>query len=138
MSTLFVSYIDLSVGLRNPFNNLTHQIVVRNLRERFLGWKGFFDKYEEYSLGFIVATQKGTGKLSVKGPSISRKMKVVDFSIFLPDHVAELLPTSTDNVLSYLDAVFAGISSALDQYGIKESEIEVIREKSKREIQVKK
>jgi hypothetical protein len=136
VSTLYVSYINLSVGLGNPFNDFTHQIVLRNLRERFAEWKGFFDKYEDYSLGFIIATEKGTAKLTVKGSSVSRRMKAVDFSIFLPDQIAELKPTTTENVFRYLDAVFKGISSALDNYGVDDSEIESIRDKCKREIQI--
>ncbi|HEX8738059.1 MAG TPA: hypothetical protein VF721_22185 [Pyrinomonadaceae bacterium] len=134
MCILYVSYLDLSVNLGNPFISLTHKPIVNRLRSRFLNWKGFFRKYENYNLGFIVATKRGIRELEVKGPSVSRKMKLVDFSIFLPEKVEALNPNKAEDINSYLDLVFLGISMALAKYQISKVEIEKINEECKREL----
>jgi hypothetical protein len=91
-------------------------------------------KHEGYSLGFIVTTKRGIGELKVKGPSISRKMKLVDFSIFLPEKSEALNPKKAEDINSYLDLVFLGISIALAKYQISKAEIEKINDECKHEL----
>jgi hypothetical protein len=82
MKTLYLSYIDLSPGLTNPFSKDSHPILLEVLRKNFENWNGFNSKCPEFSLGLIIVTKRGINELEVKGPSISKKHKVVDFSIF--------------------------------------------------------
>jgi hypothetical protein len=136
MSNLTVAYINLSVGLCNPFGKMTHKALIGGLRDHFLDWKGFFAKYDDYSLGFIICTNRDIKVLEVKGPSISRKMKVVDFSIFLPEEVEKLNPSNAEDIGRYLDWVFLAIATALIKYEVSGEEIKKIKDEVKRELNV--
>jgi hypothetical protein len=126
MSRFYICYTILSVGLSNEFHIPTHHVLEDALSKYFPTWQKFFAKYEGYSLGFFVSKKRGTEGLKVLGPSISRKMKVVDFSIFLPDEVKDMN--------EYVDLVFSGISSALAKYDVSKEELERIRDECKNEL----
>ena len=128
MRNLFVTYVDITPNFGNPFSNFTHKVLVEKLRKHFARWDGFFEKYKDYSLGFIICTKYGTENLEIKGPSISRKLKIVDFSVFLPDEIK--------NESHYLDFVFSGIELALTEYKVLASEILDIKNECKRELNI--
>ena len=111
---LYLSYIDLTPGLENLFSNTSHQALISFLRANFNNWTGFFQKYPDHSLGLIIVTKKGVNELSIKGPSISSKSKLVDYSIFLPEDIR--------NMNDYLDNVFMGLKTILKNYKVDESE----------------
>ena len=60
------------------------------------------------------------------GPSISKKMKITDFSIFLPDEVKD--------VKEYLDFVFEGIAIAMAKYDVSKDEFNQIKDECKHEL----
>ena len=124
MPTLFLSYLDLSPGLRNHFDDLTHDALLSILRNNFVDWSDHFDKFKDYDLGFIIVTKKHTSSLEIKGPSISHKKKIFDYTIFLPDEI-----NSLDH---YIDLVFEGIFSALSKFKISEKEILRVKEEVKK------
>lgn len=128
MANLFISYINLSPELRNPFSSTTHGVLVDKFNERFATWEGFFRAYEGYDLAFIIVTDEGVGKLEVKGPTVFRKTKTVDFSIFLPENIDTLVPENPQDFRIYLDWVFSGISSAIVRYGVSQEDIEIIKD----------
>ncbi|TAE39875.1 MAG: hypothetical protein EAZ50_09375 [Runella slithyformis] len=124
---LYLSYTDLSPSIENIYIDETHQKIIAVLRRQFLDWSQFFDKYgSEFSLGFFVSTKKGTEQLTIFGPSVSRKMKVVDFSIFLPDEIKDLN--------HYLDLVFEGIGVVLARFKVDENEILKMKNECKKEL----
>jgi hypothetical protein len=125
---VYLSYLTLTPGYTNLFSSGTHKTILEKLRTYFPNWLGFIDKHQGYSLGFIIVTKKGIEQLEVKGPSISKKMKVVDFSIFLPDKI--------ENLKHYLDLVFQGISISLSKYKIAEIEILKMRTECAKEFGV--
>jgi len=126
ITRLYLSYLDLSPELSNTFTDSTHQIITNNLRLSFPDWVGFFYKYPDYSLGFIIVTKNGIEQLHIKGPSVSRKMKIVDFSIFLPNKI--------DTISEYIDCLFEGITLSLAKYKIDEAALCSIKEKCKKEL----
>ena len=107
---VLIAYIDLTPGLRNNFATPSHHPIVKILRTYENEWTGFHEKHPDFSLGFTVATKGGVKELEVKGPTIFRKLKSVDYSIFLPDDI--------QNMNDYLDNVFKGISHVLEKYNV--------------------
>ena len=129
LQTFYLSYLDLSPALSNSFSSVSHQIIAQNIRSIFFTWDFFLTKYPEYSIGFIVVTKIGTTEWAVKGPSISKKMKIIDYSIFLPD-------TEYDLNL-YVDFIFEGIFIALRKYKIDNESLILIKDKCKMELGIK-
>lgn len=111
---LYLSYINLTPGLENEFSTPSHHAIVNVLREHFNDWNGFFDKYPDYHIGLIVATKEGVGNVDIKGPTISKKIKRVDYSIFIPEN--------TKNMKMYLDNFFNGLNIILENYNTKATE----------------
>ena len=123
---VYVTYVGLTPGLENIYHDFTHDAIVNCLREHFDSWQGFFSKYDNYSLGFYVVTKKGIAVLETKGPSISKKMQIADFSIFLPEII--------DNQDHYIDLVFQGISIILLKYNVSIDEVMSIKLECKKEL----
>jgi hypothetical protein len=128
MNTIHFYYFDLSPDLRNDFIDFTHRVLEGTFRKYFVDWHGFSDKYVGKDMGFAVATKRGIKNLEVKGPTVSRGSKIVDFSIFLPENIETLCPQNPDDIQIYLDLVFSGIKTALARYGISDEEIERLRD----------
>ena len=128
MSTLYLSYIELSPELENRLTEVTHYVILDRLRKHFPRWQPFHSRFKTYDLGFILVTDNGIKELHVKGPTISPTLKIVDFSIFLPESVDSLQPGQSESVRLYLDLVFSGISRSVTRYGILPSEIETIKD----------
>ncbi len=127
LQTLYISYVNLSPGLKNPYDLLSDQELIKPLRENFFKWQTFFDKYgSDYSLGFFITTMAGTNQLEIKKPSISKKMKIVEYSIFLPDEIKDLN--------NYIDLVFEGIGIVLEKFTISENEVTSMKIQCKTEL----
>lgn len=121
---LYLSYIDLTPGLENRFCDSTHKAVIEVLRKYFVTWEGFFNKYPEHSLAYVVTTKKDIKELEVKGPTIFKKKRTVDYAIFLPN-VAYTLE-------EYIDFVFRGIAISLKEFGVEENAIALMRGECKK------
>jgi hypothetical protein len=128
MPSLFLSYIDLTPDLENPFTNVAHKSIIDVLRSHFVMWSGFLNKYPDYDIGFIVATKREITALEIKGPSISKKMKVVDFTIYLPNR--------SYNLSEYIDLVFDGVATSLQKYDIERKDIEIMKVKCKSDLAI--
>jgi hypothetical protein len=112
---LYISYIDLSPGIDNPLIDGTHHVLVRRLRESFEGWTNFRHRYPDYDLGFIVSTRLGSSVVEVKGPTVSKRSKVVDFAIHLPAEIDRFSPDDPKDVCIYLSWILDGVGEALQQ-----------------------
>lgn len=129
LQTLYLSYIDLTPGLENNYADLTHKELINILRNHFFSWRSFFLSYDkDYSIGFFISTKKGTSNVNVYGPSKSKKKKIVDYSIFLPDEIIDLN--------HYINLVFEGIGTVLAKYEVSENEVVGMRDECKRELGV--
>lgn len=120
---LYITYFNLTDKPKNPYFYSTFNILTDILRNYFSTWEGFFAKRGEFSLGFYIVTKAGTEILTIKGPTIARKMQVVDYSIFLPDEIKDLE--------HYIDLVFEGITIILTKYKVSIEELQLIKEKCK-------
>jgi hypothetical protein len=125
--TVYLSYIALTPNFENNCFGQSHSEILKPLRDNFRYWNGFFNKYDlEYSIGFIVASKKGTNRLEIKGPTLWKRKKYVDFSIFLPDEIKDL-----DH---YIDLVFEGIGLVLAKYEVPDSVIQEMNSECKKEL----
>lgn len=126
---LYLLYGNLTPQIKNRFDEVSHLILIKVLRNHFQDWIDFETKYSpEFSLGLFITTQFGTQELVVKGPKISKKMKIVNYSIFLPDEIKDLN--------HYIDLVFEGIGIVLSRYNVPESEIAKMKNECKSELRV--
>lgn len=129
MQTVYMSYFNLTPNFENKYFHNNHSEIIKILREQFPFWKGIFDKYgDDFSIGFMVTRKKGTEILTIKGPSVSKKMKIVDFSLFLPDEIKDLN--------HYIDLVFEGVGIVLQKYGVQNSAIEEMKNECKKELEL--
>lgn len=135
MGDFYISYLGLAPDLGNPFFTLTNETMIEKFRKCWRNWRGFTRRYGDgYSLGFILVTDRGIRELLVTGPDRDRKLKIVDFSIFLPETIEELKIERWQDVVAYLDLVFAGLAVALSKFEVSETELDKIKQECKREI----
>jgi len=111
---VLIAYIELTPGLENKFSTPAHHPLVKVLRTHENEWISFYQKHPDFSLGFTVVTKGGIKELEVKGPTVFRKLKNVDYSIFLPEDI--------QNMSDYLDNVFKGINQVLEKYNVIKTE----------------
>jgi hypothetical protein len=129
LQTAYLSYINLTPNFENKFFHSNHKEIINILRKYFNTWEGFFIKYSpDFSIGFMVLRKEGTDKLIIKGPSISKKMKIVDFSIFLPDEIIDLS--------HYIDLIFEGFNLILCKYKVSETEVNKMKNECKKELSI--
>ena len=126
IQTFYLMYIDLSPSIRNKFMDKSHDSILMNLRSVFFSLDSFFEKYPNYSIGYTIVTKINEKLLSVKGPTISKKMEIIDFSIILPDMEYD--------ISQYVDFIFEGILSSLKKYKIDEDLFLSIQNKCKQEL----
>lgn len=125
--TVYLAYTSLTPGLKNLYATETHKNIIDTLRKKFFTWNNFFSKHgEDYSMGFYISKKAGTTNLTYFGPSISKKMKIVDYTMFIPDEIKSLD--------EYLDIVFEGFGYFLARYDISIIEIEEMKNECKKEL----
>lgn len=123
---LYITYLDLSPGLRNEFSILTHKIMIEPLRTVFEKCESFARDHPDYSIIFTISTKTEVSSLEVKGPSINKRSKNVSYVIFLPDRVVE--------VGEYIDLVFEGFRIVLAKYKVEKDQLFLIRDNCKKEL----
>jgi uncharacterized protein YfkK (UPF0435 family) len=127
--TAYMSYFNLTPNFENKFFHSNHQEIIEVLRKYFPNWTKIFEKHGEgFSIGFMVTRKRGTENLTIKGPSVSKKLQIVDYSIFLPDEIKDLN--------HYIDLIFEGVGIVLAKYDISKSEISKMKEECKIDISI--
>ncbi len=116
LQTAYLTHFNLTPNFENEFFGKEFKSIIKILRNNFINWQGIFDKYgSDFSIGFMITRKKGTEQLTVLGPTVSKKMKIVDYSIFLPDEIKDLN--------HYIDLVFEGIGIVLAKFNVSEDEV---------------
>jgi hypothetical protein len=109
MKKIQLSYFDLSPELHNPFDDISHSIILDSLNVHFTSEHELFKKIGGFNLALMVCTKLGTEELAVKGPGRSKKYQVVEYTIFLPDKIRDLR--------QYVEFVIQGAAQAISKYG---------------------
>jgi len=68
---------------------------------------------KEYALGIILSAKSNLSTLLIKGPSISRKYKVVDYVLYIP---FELMSDERSFIANYVRIVCEGIDDIIARY----------------------
>lgn len=122
----------IQIGLTPGFLDKHYDSLYESLKKVLINnsslWLNNANKHKDFKLTFYLVTKKGNENLRIKGPSISYKMKLVDFSIFLPDEIKDFN--------NYVDLVFEGIGQVLTKYNVSESEIEDMKVECKKELKL--
>lgn len=120
MSILSIVHVDLSPELKNEFRKSVGLELSEILKRNFLSWKGFFDKFPNYSLCFYIVTKKEVEEIEIKGPGIFKKDKEIEYSLFMPN--------ISYNILTYIDTIFEGLSRILENYGIEANDVKKMKQ----------
>lgn len=123
---VYLSYIYLEPDNSNPFQSVVHNALWSTLTRHFLNWKGFKERYSESDLGLIVAMKDAVEHLTVKGPTIIRGSRAVDFTIFLPNRISEGDPSRKSDVEDYVRLIVEGVGEALGDCDLSKLEFEEI------------
>lgn len=129
MQNILFAYFDLSPKIKNKYDIITHKIFRKYLETIYLNWKSVFEEFNDYSIGFDITTDENVKEIITKGPKVSKKTKVIRFTI--------LLPSVKYSLEQYIDYIFEGIMVSLKKYKINEEELIDIKNKCKNELGVK-
>ncbi|MCS6847509.1 MAG: hypothetical protein RMN52_07335, partial [Anaerolineae bacterium] len=114
----------LTPGLHHPERQPElHPVLYGVLNAHARNWGHFFRRRKdphEWSLSFSIVLKAGQRVLEVRGPSISRAYRDVDYGIWLPEDVAS-------DFGRYVEAILAGIGQVLLKYKVSPEEIEQIK-----------
>jgi YD repeat-containing protein len=100
-----------------------HSVLHDVLNTHARSWGPFFKKRtdpQEWSLGLLPTLKAGQRELEVRGPSVSRAYKMVDYAIWLPEDVAS-------DFDRYVNVILAGIEQVLLRYQVSPEEIAQIK-----------
>lgn len=67
----------------------------------------------DFTLGIILSAKTGTSQVEIKGPSISKKYKVVDYVLYIPFAIAEEAETFYSQYVSF---VCTGVATVLEKF----------------------
>jgi hypothetical protein len=123
---IYLSYINLTPGIKNNFSTQTHKTIFECFKNHNEIFEKFSKFHPEYSLGFTIVTKKDVSDLEIKGPTIMKKTKDIDYSIFLPDR--------NFNLDEYINLLFEGLGIALKKYDINDNQLLILRDECKREL----
>ncbi|TGE20926.1 hypothetical protein [Hymenobacter metallicola] len=115
MISIKVSAIYPEAGVNFPISYL----FMRLLREQLAHLEPqqhvvFQAKYGlDFTLGIILSAKSNTSQLEIKGPSSSKKYKVVDYVLYIPFVIAEEAETFYSQYVSF---VCTGVSTVLEKF----------------------
>ena len=113
---IYFGQIYIQVGINFPFNYLFQIFLGEKITELVKPSLKFIKRFaEDYSLMFRVSAKKELAENEIKGPSVYKKNKDVEFSIFLPYSVIMKHEEPNREALNYL---FKGIYEVLEKYEI--------------------
>lgn len=113
---------DVNFGFSYLFQRSIHSFLSENIKNS----ERFCEKYKDYTLMFRMSAKKDITENEIKGPTIFRKDKDMEYSIFLP--FDEIMKNENYNYFA-LKYLFEGIYSILDKYGFDFSIIKKEEEK---------
>ncbi len=123
MPRISLVYLNLSTAIIDTFSSVSHKVFDHVLNDHFQNWTGFLSKYPAFDLGITISTNADNEPLQVKGPTIFKRLKVIDYSIFIP--------ADTKDLQQYVELICDGIYMATEKYGVTGDEIKKIEKECK-------
>ena len=113
---IFVGQIYVEPGASFPFSIFFQQYLSRVLTSSVSASQCFQEKYgKDWSLTFRMSAKQRLGENQIVGPTVYRKGKSVEYSIFLPHSV---ITSQVDPHKSAMVYLFSGIKSVLESLEI--------------------
>ena len=125
---IYVSQIYIEVGANYPFTHHFQKFLSRSLSDRIVMSRAFATRYgDDFDLIFNMSAKSELEDTEIKGPTVFKRDKYVEYSIFLPyrEHnhdpkmlkgVVVALLAGIARVLEDLDFDAASISDAADEW----------------------
>lgn len=88
------------------------KLIVLKINESIFNSISFDSPYHDYVLNAVIATDSKTEVISVKGPDIFKKRKMIDYAIWIP---YKKTIEGEDYLKTYIDFVFIGIEEILNR-----------------------
>jgi len=113
---IYFGQIYIQVGISFPFNHLFQKFLGTEITKLVEFSPKFIKRYaEDYSLMFRISAKKELAVNEIKGPTVYKKDKDVEFSIFLP---YTAIMQSTEPNREALKYLFEGIYEVFGKYEI--------------------
>lgn len=108
------------VGINFPISYKFNKLLREAIHSPEEDFSDAFQKVygKEYSLGIILSAKEDTLDLIIKGPSISKRYKAVDYVLYIPFCI---IHSQADFFINYVNFVCDGIKSILEKYSQSES-----------------
>ena len=123
---VYVSQIYISPGVNFDFTHHFQKLLSEELSAMVAQTGGFMRKYgPEFDLIFNMSAKKEIHENEIRGPSVYKKDKDVEFTIFLP---FDVIGASTDRYRVALKFLLDGIRTVFDKLGIDSAKLEERKE----------
>lgn len=114
---VFFGQIYIEPGIKFPFSHELQKYLGTTATAMILSSSAFATRFgEDWDLIIRISAKTGLCETKIKGPSVFKKSKDVEFSIFLP---FDVITKNLDPLLSALESLFVGIDIVLDSLEIK-------------------
>ncbi|MCB2378237.1 hypothetical protein LGH70_11620 [Hymenobacter sp. BT635] len=115
MTSINVSAIYSEAGVNFPISYLFMRLLREQLAQLEPQHHAVYQaKYGlDFTLGIILSAKSNTSQLEIKGPSLSKKYKVVDDTLYIPFVIAEEAETFYSKYVSF---VCTGVSTVLEKF----------------------
>lgn len=119
---IFVGQIYIEVGINYPFSHIFQGWISEQLSSLVTSSQKFDEKYPDFNLVFNLSAKAELTSPLIKGPTVFRKTKDVEYSIFLPyfEHDWSDPRTLRKPLRSFLDAA----ATLLQSLGADVSELQ--------------
>jgi hypothetical protein len=124
---IYFGQIYIQVGISFPFSHLFQKFLGAEISELIKPSQKFIKLHsEDYSLGIRLSAKKELAINEIKGPTVYKKDKDIEFTIFLP--YTPIMKEAEPNK-SALEHLFHGIYEVLGKYEIDTSRLKAEQEK---------
>lgn len=118
---VYFSQVYIEPGVRFPFSHHFQRRLSQEVTSLIEPSQEFLSKYgDDYKLVFNVSTKKSITENEIKGPTVFRRTKSVEYTVFLP---FDVISRSSDNPRAALGYLLDGASWVLESLKMSTSQI---------------
>jgi len=125
---VFFSQVYVQVGISFPFSHVFQKFLSAEMTEILQPSPMFIGCYgEDYELMFRISAKQELESMEIKGPSIYRKTKDIEYTLFLPYTSIMKEPEPNKIALEYL---YEGVYCVLSKYEINVSNLKTEQDRT--------
>ncbi len=128
---VFLRQIYIELGASYPFSHIFQHRMSKEVGSRVVASENFKKKYgTNYQLGFNLSAKRSIQENEIRGPTVFKKQRDVEFTIFLP---FDTIARKRDPLMGALNYLFQGVYSVLesleiDTQALRESENSILKQ----------